>query len=206
MLTHLRNALCTMVCLTSVAAAQSAGSPSTAAPAARAIPPAEQQIAAAVLPLPANMRSAAAVLGYTPDGKLGKLRAGTNGMTCLASDPKAAQFHVACYHESMEPFMARGRALRASGVKDPDVDSTRFREIAAGTLKMPTHPAALYSLTGGTFDAAAGTATGARALFVVYMPGANTATTGLQEQPVVGAPWIMFPGTPKAHIMFVPKM
>lgn len=171
------------------------------------IAPAEEQIAAAVLPLPADARASATVLGYSADGKLTTLRKGSGGMTCLARDPKLDRFHVACYHDSMEPFMARGRDLRASGVAGTQVDSVRFREAKAGTLKLPTHPASLYSLTGGTgFDPKTGTAPGARWLYVVYIPYATAATTGLSEKPQENAPWLMFPGTPKAHIMFTPKM
>ena len=169
------------------------------------IPPKEQQITAAVLPLPTELRASARVLGYGADGKLVTLREG-KGMVCLASDPKRDEFHVACYHESMEPFMARGRALRASGVKGELVDSARFREVKAGTLKMPAGAAMLYSQTGGKFDASTGTAPGAKALYVTYLPFATATTTGLSEKPVVGGPWIMFPGTPKAHIMYVPSM
>jgi hypothetical protein len=170
------------------------------------IPPADDQVAAAVLPLPAEGRATATVLGYGADGKLTTLRKGTGSMTCLADDPKVAQFHVACYHDSMEPFMARGRELRASGVTGTQVDTVRFREAKAGTLKIPTHPASLYSLTGGAFDPATKTAPGARWLYVVYIPYATGATTGLSEKPAGNAPWIMFPGTPKAHIMFAPGM
>lgn len=170
------------------------------------IAPAEEQIAAAVLPLPADARAGATVLGYAADGKLTMLRKGTGAMTCLADDPKQAQFHVACYHDSMEPFMARGRELRASGVTGTQVDTVRFREAKAGTLKLPNHPASLYSLTGGAFDPKTGTAPGARLLYVVYVPYATGATTGLSERPQDNGPWIMFAGTPKAHIMFTPRM
>lgn len=166
----------------------------------------DDQISAAVLPLPADARASATVLGYGSDGKLTTLRKGTGAMTCLADDPKVAVFHVACYHDSMEPFMARGRELRASGVTGTQVDTVRFREAKSGTLKIPTHPASLYSLTGGAFDPATKTAPGARWLYVVYIPYATGATTGLSEKPQQGAPWLMFPGTPKAHIMFTPGM
>ena len=71
---------------------------------------------------------------------------------------------------------------------------------------MPKQPAAMYQLFGGTVDAAAGTTTASRSLFVIYIPGATPASTGLTDKPIQGAPWIMFPGTPKAHIMLVPKM
>jgi hypothetical protein len=171
------------------------------------IAPPDEQIAAAVLPLPADSRATATVLGYAPDGKLVALRKGTGTMTCLADDPKVPEFHVACYHEAMEPFMARGRELRLSGVAGPQVDSVRFREAKSGALKVPTTPSSLYSLTGGTgFDKATGTAPGARWLYVVYIPYATSATTGLSDKPQENAPWIMFPGTPKAHIMFTPRM
>lgn len=171
----------------------------------RGAPPKDQQIAAAVLPLPAEQRASARVLGYGADGKLGVLREGKE-MVCLASDPAQERFHVACYHESMEPFMARGRALRASGVTGDQVDSVRFREARAGTLKLPTGPAMLYSLTGGAFDPATNAAPGARFLSVAYIPNATAESTGLSAKPLTGAPWIMFPGTPKAHIMFTASM
>jgi hypothetical protein len=171
-----------------------------------AIAPADDQIAAAVLPLPAESRATATVLGYGADGKLTTLRKGTGSMICLADDPKEPTFHVACYHDAMEPFMARGRELRVSGVTGNQVDSVRFREAKAGTLKIPNHPASLYSLTGGAFDPVTKTAPGARWLYVVYIPYATAASTGLSEKPQPGAPWIMFPGTPKAHIMFTPRM
>jgi hypothetical protein len=168
----------------------------------------EQQITVAVLPLPVDMRDGATVLGYGADGKLTTLRKGAGDMTCLAPNKGVPRFHVACYHNSLEPFMARGRALRASGVTGDAVDSTRFREIRSGKLKMPRTPASLYSLTGEwtTLDTAALTTNGARSLFVIYVPFATAKTTGLSDKPARGKPWLMGAGTPKAHIMFVPEM
>ena len=168
-----------------------------------------QQIASAVLPLPAEFRGDARVLGYRVGAKgLVTLREGNGAFICLASNPAVKGFHVACYHKSLEPFMARGRALRASGVRGDQVDSARFREIRQGRLVMPNQPAALYSLTGpaGSYDPATNTAAGARPLSVIYISGATTASTGLSAKPMAGAPWIMYPGTPKAHIMLVPAM
>lgn len=178
------------------------------APAVRAPLDVAQQIASAVLPLPAEMRPGATVLGYGADGKLGTLRAGSGTMTCLASDPKVERFHVACYHRSLEPFMARGRELRAQGVVGDQVDSVRYAEAKSGRLALPKEPAVLYSLTGapGAFDPVTVTAPDARRLYVVYIPYATAESTGLSAQPAQGQPWIMFPGTPKAHIMFTPRM
>lgn len=180
--------------------------PSLAQQAPTALTPA-QVITAATLPLPEELRGAATVLAFGPDGfATTVVRKGTNGMTCLGPNPTRGQFHVACYADGMEPFMARGRVLRQQGVKDAEVDSVRFREARTGKLKLPTHPASLYSLTGGVFDPVAGTVTGARPLYVIYIPYATTQTTGISERPKGNAPWLMFPGTPKAHIMFTPTM
>ena len=176
---------------------------------ATTIPSAAEQIEQAVLPLPNDLRAGATVLGYAADGKFTSLRAGTGSMVCLASNPQLARWHVACYHKSLEPFMARGRELRTQGVQGPQVDTVRFREAKEGKLKMPGEPALLYSLTGpkDSYDVATKSAPKAQPLFVVYMPGATSESTGLSAQPQRGGtPWVMFPGTPKAHIMFTPTM
>jgi len=167
----------------------------------------DQQIASAVLPLPETLREGATVLGYRTPEDLVELRKGTNGLVCLADDPNAASFHVACYQEGMEPFMARGRALRRSGVTGEAVDSVRYAEVASGAIPMPK-VAALWSVSGGpgSWDAEKNEVRRGRPLYVVYMPFATTATTGLPTMPAADTPWLMFPGTPKAHIMFVPTM
>jgi hypothetical protein len=188
-----------MLVLTITASASTAGAQPT--------PPEAQQIAAAVLALPAALRDGAGVMGYRAAGRLEVLRPARNGMQCLADDPGDDRFHVACYATSLEPFMARGRALRAIGTSGTQVDTVRFAEVRSGQLRMPTTPASLYSLTGpkGDFDPATGTAPKSRPLFVLYMPNATTATTGLPSSPGKG-PWLMNPGTPRAHMMLTPDM
>jgi hypothetical protein len=177
------------------------------APLAAQVLTSEQVVTAATLPLPPELRAGATVLALGADGNTTTLlRTGTNGMTCLGPVPGRADFHVACYQESLEPFMARGRALRLGGVQGPQVDTVRFAEAAKGTLALPKTPASLYSLSGGVFDAASGTVSGARALYVIYVPYATTQTTGISARPSGSSPWLMNPGTPKAHIMFTPSM
>jgi hypothetical protein len=169
--------------------------------------PAAVQIASAISALPEQFKEGATVLGYQGDAKaLVPLRQGEGTYICLADDPKEAErYHVACYHKDLEPFMLRGRQLRAEGVVN--VDSARFAEIKSGKLNMPNHPSALYSLTGkrDALDASTGTLPGAVQLYVVYIPNATGESTGLPTKPGPG-PWIMFPGTPKAHIMFTLRM
>ena len=161
------------------------------------------QIAAAVTPLPPEMRDGATVLGYTASGKsLVTLREGKNDMICLLPEPSAKAFHAACYHKAMEPFMARGRELRAQGITGGRVDTVRFAEVKSGKLAVPKQPSMLYQIFGGTFDSVTAKATGGQSLFVTYIPFATPATTGISATPSERSPWIMFPGTPKAHIMY----
>lgn len=172
-----------------------------------AYPSPDRQVAAAVTPLPEPLRKGARVLGYDGEGKLVTLRPGSNEMICLADNPSNKRFHVSCYHQSLEPFMARGRALRATKITEEAVDSLRASEVKAGRLKMPTQPAALhqYFANRDSVDAATGAVKGAQYLYVVYTPYATYKTTGISEAPVPGGPWIMFPGTPFAHLMIAPQ-
>lgn len=167
--------------------------------------PAAEQIAGAVAPAPEGLRDAATVLGYSGTGELVTLRRGEGDLICLADDPGDERFHVACYYKALDPFMARGRELRAAGKERAEILETREAEIASGKLHMPPGPTALYSLTGpaGSFDKATGTVSGANRTYVVYIPYATAESTGLSPQGAVGAPWIMSPGKPWAHIMLV---
>jgi hypothetical protein len=181
-----------------------AGTLAQAASAPAATPAPEAQIAGAVLAAPADRRAGAMVLGYDAQGALTTLRPGTNDMVCLADDPKVAGFNVACYHKDLEAFMARGRELVAQGVKGEARESLRWKEIEAGSLKMPREPRTLYVMTGSAFDPASGQVSEAYTRWVVYTPYATPESTGLSPTPVPGGPWIMFPGKPTAHIMISP--
>lgn len=165
---------------------------------------AEQQITAAVSAAPQSMRDSAAVLGYDSTGDLVTLREGSNELTCLADNPGDDRFHVACYHNDLEPFMKRGRELKAEGRAMDEVRQVRQQEIEDGTLSLPEKPMSLYSLTGDSdaWDYQTGTLQSARPLYVVYVPYATIESTGLSPSPVSeGAPWLMDPGKPWAHIM-----
>ena len=199
---------CIMVAAIGFATASIGRGAVSAGPAAPRALSEAQQIASAVLPLPAEFRAGAQVLGYRAgSAKLVQLRAGTGPFICLASDPAATQFHVACYHKSLEPFMARGRALREAGTAAAQVDTVRFAEAKSGKLVMPKLPAALYQSTGGTYDSVTKAIKGGMASTVIYVPGATVETTGITGKPgKPGEPWLMLPGTPKAHIMLVGSM
>jgi len=169
----------------------------------------EQGIAAAVSPLPEELRESAAVMDWKKDGSLTELRSGSGDMICLADKAGDERFHAACYHRDLEPFMARGRELKAEGLERDDVRAKRAEEIEAGTLTMPDGPRALYSLTGKLegYDFDNSSLVQGNRLFVMYVPYATEASTGLAAKPMVAAaPWLMDPGTPWAHVMIVQQV
>lgn len=177
----------------------------SSAPSATDTPPAaDAQIAAALQAAPEGQRAGATVLGYDADHALVSLREGDNDLICLADDPSDDTFSVACYHRSLEPYMARGRELRAQGVSGMERNRRRWKEIEEGTLAMPEQPAILYVLTGDSYDAESGVVDQPYLRYVLYTPFATGDDTGLPTEAVQGAPWLMFEGTAGAHIMISP--
>ncbi|MDX1618654.1 MAG: hypothetical protein R3224_07695 [Balneolaceae bacterium] len=170
----------------------------------KTIPTVAQQIEAAVSAAPPNKREGAKVLGYNAQGELVTLREGSNELICLADDPKNPKFHVACYYEGLEPFMKRGRELKARGYSSAEADSIRWEEIESGELAYPEKPMGLYSLSGpeGGYSYSEGKVKEATPLYVVYVPYATEQSTGISTAPAgEGGSWLMEAGTPWAHIM-----
>ena len=72
---------------------------------------------------------------------------------------------------------------------------------------MPKQPTSLYVYTANAenFDALAGTVKDGYLRYVIYVPYATPESTGLPLKPSSpGMPWIMDPGTHRAHIMISP--
>lgn len=168
------------------------------------VPPVSQQIAAAVQAGPADLHAGAMVYGYDGNGNLIVLRKGTNELICLADNPKKKGFEVDCYHKDLEPFMARSRELRAEGKNNAEIFKIKEDEVKSGKLKMPAAGAALHVLSGADarYNPETGKVENAHYRYVVYMPFATQESTGLPLKPVTnGGPWLMNPGTHRAHIM-----
>lgn len=168
----------------------------------------ESQIKMAVMAGPEDFRAEATVYGYNEDGEFIELRKGSNELVCLANDPNTPNFQTACYHIDLEPFMARGRELRAEGKGSKEVSDIREEEAKSGKLKMPENPATLHVLYGGTdvsYDPTANELSNVTYRYVIYIPFATKESTGLPIRPQgQGHPWLMFPGTAGAHIMITP--
>ncbi|HLT80360.1 MAG TPA: hypothetical protein VKZ86_04980 [Cyclobacteriaceae bacterium] len=178
-----------------------------AVPAIAQTPNPSIRIKSAVLAAPEGLREGATVLGVDANGDVVVLRKGTNEMICLADDPKKDGLNVSCYHRDLEPFMARGRALQKEGKSFQEIFDIREAEVKAGKLSMPESPTTLFVFTAPRegFNTETGEVTNGYLRYVVYIPYATAESTGLPLKPdVPGMPWIMDPGTHRAHIMINP--
>lgn len=169
--------------------------------------PAEIQITTATLAAPEDLRDGAMVYGYNEQGEMVVLREGTNQLVCLADDPEKKGISVSCYSKKLEPFMARGRQLAEEGKTEMQRREIRGREAEAGELELPDAPSMTYIFSGAEedYNSATGELQNGHFRYVIYIPYATSESTGLPEKPFApGMPWIMDPGTHRAHIMITP--
>lgn len=174
---------------------------------AQATSPESTQIKLAVLAAPTGQRDGATVYGYDSRNEFVLLRKGSNELVCLADDPSQKGLNVSCYHKDLDPFMERGRVLKKSGKTTQEIFDVRELEVKSGKLQMPRQPTTLYVYTAndGKFDVSKGEVQDGYLRYVVYIPYATAESTGLPTKPdVAGMPWIMDPGTHRAHIMISP--
>jgi len=169
--------------------------------------PSEIQIKTAVLPAPDEKKDGAMVYGYDSSGELVVLRKGTNNLICIGDNPYKDGINVACYFKKLEPFMSRGRELTSQNISGEARDEIRAKEVASGKIIMPKDPSMMYVYYGKSeeYDATTGELQNGKFRYVIYTPFATTESTGLPDKPhAPGMPWLMDPGTHKAHIMVGP--
>ncbi len=165
--------------------------------------PADLQIRLALQAAPTELRDGATVQGYDSTGAFVTLRKGTAPLICMAPNPTSERLEVSCHQAGLEAFFARGRELRAQGVAERDVIRTRWQEHADGKLPIP-YGAVNNIVSGSGFDPVTAEIADRYERWTVYTPGATPESTGLSTTPRAGSPWLMFPGTPGAHIMITP--
>jgi hypothetical protein len=170
------------------------------------VPPAAQQIAAAVLPLPEVMRKQAAVLGYAPDMSFTTLRPGSNGMVCMTSPPGSDQFDVRCYHECFMPVVRRLRELTESNASQEEIYRLIDADLKSKKLSIPDHPTAGYRMLGpiSAYDPRTNTVSKeVESWQSVHFPYKTADEIGLPEEGQVPRtmPYVMSSGTFWSHVM-----
>jgi hypothetical protein len=143
-----------------------------------------QQIAAAVLPLPAALRSGAGVVWLDSRGRPEEWRASHNGMVCLADQ------------------------LGAAGTPDSLFDATMDREIHGGKLHVPDGPTAGYRMLGPVsgFDWATAVAGDTiDAWQSIHFPYRTAGQLGLPTEQDGIHPFVMSSGTWWSHVMIMER-
>ena len=158
---------------------------------------AEWQIWAYSSAAPAPLGSNATVLGL--DGSV--LREGSNGWTCMVGNPRPApaggwsSAHAAmpvCTDEVgmkwMSDFMAG---------KDPDIERDAFMWMLHGDVGEDNTTAGVLDISDAT-DPSQWIESGPH---LMLLPKDPASLDGMSDDFNTGAPYVMFPGTPGAHVM-----
>jgi hypothetical protein len=167
-----------------------------------------RQIAAAVLPLPAELRAAAGVVALDGRGQPQVWRASANGMICLADSPGDSTFDVRCYHAGFVPVIYRIRQLIALGVADSALEGTIDAEIRSGKLPITKAPTAGYRMYGPVsgYDPARNVVSDRiDAWQSIHMPYRTAASMGLSTREDGIHPYVMASGTYWAHVMIMQR-
>ncbi len=165
----------------------------------------EQQIAAAVLPLPAVLRDQASVILFDKHETPVIARKGTNEMNCMLI-PSSTEFDARCYNSSFMPVILRARELRKNGVKPEDVAKNIDSEIQHKKLNLPDHPTAGYRMLGpiSAYDQKTNTAGNAiKSWQSIHFPYKTAKEIGLPVEGEVPRtfPYVMASGTYWSHVM-----
>jgi len=149
----------------------------------------EALIKSALAAAPADIAKGAAVIAPGPDGKMVQIKAGTNGFTCLPDQPETPGKDAMCLdpqamiwaqswmaHDAVPKNVAPGVAYMLSGGSDISANDP-WAKIVPGQkfVESPPH-------------------------WMVMWPF-DPKTTGLSATPQKSGTWIMFAGTPYAHLM-----
>lgn len=158
--------------------------------------------------LPEKDKNEAKVIGYSNDVNMIVLRESDSYLTCVADDPKKEGIQIVCYYSDLEDFFQRGRVLKSQGKSPIEVREIRKDEIESDELDFPKGQSMMYVFSGKVEDL--NTETGdikeGKLRYVIYLPYATQESTGLPLSPSApGMPWLMDPGTHRAHIMVMPN-
>jgi hypothetical protein len=156
----------------------------------------DRQIRQALMPLPEDLRAGATVIGYNAEGEEIVLRRGSTDFTCTA-DSAATGYFVSCFPNIIAEYRARSAELLVAGIPEDEYRDIVSAEIEAGKLHVPDR-SVIYYLSGPNLD-------NALPLMAIYLPGATAESTGLSTMANPFRPWLMFAGTPAAHIMIPGK-
>jgi len=182
----------TLLAATALASCEKkAEAPAEATPAAEAATvAANDPIASAESAAPAAVAKGAAIVTMAADGSMTTLREGTNGFTCMADSPDTPGPDPMCFDANAMDFV-----MAWVGHQPPPTDKAGIMYmLAGGTDASNTDPYASKPTEGGDWIHTGPhmMLVGSEASLKGYPSGAN---------PDTKAPYVMWAGTPYAHLM-----
>lgn len=175
--------------------------------------PSDAEIAAAKLPLPAELREGAGVIHWNWIGQIQQLRPSTNGMSCNIDNPDNPVVDIRCYHDDFWTVIARSWKYSREVETPAERDSLLANDFASGALVLPEQPTAGYrilDLKSGTISAAGPWSPTARKWQSVHFPFCTAEEMGLptgNETNLDGmpgqVPYVMASGSWWSHVMIV---
>jgi len=149
----------------------------------------------ALLAAPGNLKAAATVIKWKPDGTYDTLKTGTGRLVCYdkSGQPNLPPFIVECTSEGNLPRAAQNMKIEAMGDK-AKVQQLFDEAEKDGTRVKPEYGSVWYHFMGADQEHA-------RMHMTIAVPGATTQSTGLPDNNKQGGVWIMNAGTSTAHLM-----
>jgi len=167
--------------------AQEQAGKAKAAPAAKGN--AAAKIASAMSAAPSRIASAATIAEISPDGKIVTLRAGTNGFTCFPDDPHTPAPDPICADKAWGQWFEAWMAKKPPMIKQVGIAYMLMGSSDASN----TDPFAMKPAAGQSW-----VVTPAHTMVIVPDPKQLDA---YPSDPKSGGPFVMFKGTPYAHLM-----
>ncbi|MGH7548452.1 MAG: hypothetical protein ACREMM_09780 [Gemmatimonadales bacterium] len=150
----------------------------------------EWKIHNAMSSAPEAIASAATIMDWpaTPGGQMTQLRAGTNGWTCLPDEPNTPSSDPMCLDQS---FLAWADAWQNK--KPVQIKRVGFGYMLQGGEGSNTDPYATKPTPDNQW--------GKEGPHVMMVVPSVAALEGYTTDPKSGGPWVMWKGTPYAHVM-----
>lgn len=155
-----------------------------------------RMIEGALLAAPQSIRDGATVVLDAPHAPRVVLRQGSNDFICSANVAKTG-FLSYCYPKALDPFWIRNEMLAADGKSGAEISNALAADARSGKLN-PVVGATTYEMGGASQDSAL-------PHMIVFLPNATEASTGLSAKLDYVHPWLMWAGTPVAHVMIPGK-
>jgi hypothetical protein len=150
-----------------------------------------QKIADAMKAAPRSIAAKAAIMDWpaTQDGKMVPLRAGTNGWTCLPDFPATRGDDPMCVDDQWMSFMSALMTKAAPQIAREGIGYMAF----GGSYGSNTDPFATKATPDNDW--------GYDPPHVMLLVPDQGALEGMPTKRESGGPWVMWAGTPYAHIM-----